>query len=195
MRLERIDSVMLIREYDYKKEHQWLRNAAEENARRPFRAIVSTKNESSTDNLLIGADIDPTDPPTLWIVPTSVHIERTPDIMAACVKDLLSQCDDVLFIDPYFSPSKPQHTKPLQKFLEAIASRGTRRMPSRIEYHSGNQDKDTATIQPQARPVGEASPSNKCEFDHRTLGEIANAQPLYPDGSWRSDVRPRTRHG
>ena len=144
--LERIGRSMLIRDYDYQKGHQWLRNAVDENEKRPFHAIVSTKNDGTTENLLIGSDIDPTEPPTLWVVPTSVHIQRSSDAMAACVHALLSQCNEVHFIDPYFGPGKPKHTEPLSKFLQAIASRGSRRMPIRIEYHAGNQDQDTRTF-------------------------------------------------
>ena len=145
--LTRIDKVMLIRDFDYEKGHEWVRNAVEENQKRPFHSIVSTKNHGSATNLLIGDDIDPTDPPVLWIVPTSIHIKREPTPMANCVLALLSQCDEALFIDPYFGPGKKKHTDPLKMFLQAIVSRGTRRMPSRIEYHGGNQDQDTTKYQ------------------------------------------------
>jgi hypothetical protein len=145
--LTRIDRVMLVRDFDYQKAHQWLRNAAEENQRRPFHAIVAAENYGSTANLLVGADLDPTNPPPLWIVPTSVQIRREPGIMAACVQSLLSQCDEVLFVDPYFGPGKRSHLEPLIQFLQAIARRGQRRKPSRIEYHAGNQDKDTVRVQ------------------------------------------------
>lgn len=146
--LNRIKALMFVREYrTYTKGHQWIRNAIEENEHTSFRAIVSTKHDGRIPNLIVGGDIDPTNPPDLWVVPTSIHIERTPEAMAACVKDLLSQCDEVLFIDPFFGPGKRQHTEPLRRFLEAIASRGTRRMPTRVEYHSGDLDQDTVTLQ------------------------------------------------
>lgn len=145
--LRRIDKVLLIREFDYEKAHDWIRNAVEENQNRPFHSIISTKNFGNTTNLLIGDDLDPTDPPDLWIVPTSIHIKREPALMANCVLALLSQCNEALFIDPYFGPGKKQCTEPLQMFLEAISSRGGRRMPSRIEYHAGNQDRDTSRYQ------------------------------------------------
>ena len=144
--LLRIESSMFIRDFDYEKGHQWIRNAVEENQKRPFHAIVSSATHKDASNVLIGGDIDPTDPPNLWIVQTSIRINRTPDEMAACVQDLLSQCDEVLFIDPYFGPGKSKCTEPLKKFLEAVARRGSRRMPSRIEYHLGNQDKDLVTF-------------------------------------------------
>lgn len=138
--LTRIEKVMFIRSFDYQKPHKWLRNAAEENQRRPFHAIVSSGKFDGVDNYLIAEDLDPTNPHELWMVPTSVHINRTAEEMAACVKDLLSQCTEVLFIDPHFGPAKQTHIVTLQKFLEAVASRGARRMPTRIEYHCGNQD-------------------------------------------------------
>ncbi len=144
--LARFDSLMLIREYDYEKGHQWLRNAVDENAKRPFQAIVTTKNHNNAHNLVIGNDIDPTKPPPLWVVPTSAQINRTPEEMAACVKDLLSQCKEVLFVDPYFAPNEAKYTEPLRKFLKAIGSRGTRCMPNRVEYHLGNQDRNLATF-------------------------------------------------
>lgn len=142
-----IDRVMLIRDYDYNKGHDWIRNANDENQKRPFHAIVSTQSDGNQTNVIIGDNIDPMNPPPLWIVPTSVQIEREPSEMANCVLALLSQCDEALFIDPYFGPGKRKHTEPLKMFLQAIASRGTRRMPSRVEYHGGNQDQDTTKYQ------------------------------------------------
>jgi len=145
--LNRIDECMLVREYDYQKQHTWIRNAIDENTRRPFHAIVAGGAYPSVLNLLEASDIDPTNPPTLWKVPKSVNIERTPVQMASCVACLLSQCSEIIFIDPYFGPGKKKHTEPLKHFLQAIAARGTRKMPIRIEYHTGNQDLGTAKFQ------------------------------------------------
>lgn len=145
--LERLDSSMFVREFDYQKGHQWLRNAIDENSKRPFHAILSTKADGNVANLIVGTLLDPTNPPPLWVVPTSVHIDRVPDAMSQCVEALLSQCDEVLFVDPYFGPGKQKHTGPLKRFLQAIASRGPRRSPSRIEYHCGNQDQDVGKFQ------------------------------------------------
>jgi hypothetical protein len=98
-------------------------------------------------NLIVGSDLDPTNPPELWVVPTSVHILRTSVEMASCLTALLSQCNQVLFIDPYFGPGKRKYCEPLRRFLAAIASRGKRRMPGKIEYHTSNQDKGIARFQ------------------------------------------------
>lgn len=144
--LERLNNVMMIRYYDYNKGYEWLRNAADENGKRPFHAIVATKAHGNTQNLIIGSDLDPTDPPDLWVVPTSVHIQRVAADMASCVEPLLSQCDEVLFVDPYYGPGKKEHNEPLAEFLDAIASRGQRRWPTRIEYHTNNRDQDISTF-------------------------------------------------
>lgn len=145
--LTRIERVMLIRDCDYLNCHQWLRNAADEDQKRPFHAIISSQKTGSAGNILIGEDLDPTNPHALWIVPTSVQIAREPNAMSGCVEHLLSQCKEVMFIDPYFGPGKQTHIAPLQKFLDAIARRGTRPMPSRLEYHTGNLDLDRAAFQ------------------------------------------------
>lgn len=146
--LTRIKYLMLVRDYrNYDKGQTWLRNAIDENNHEAFHAIVSDGGAGQTNNSIGGKTLDPTGAPALWNVQTSIPIERTPEKMAWCVQHLLSQCDEVLFIDPYFGPGKRKHTEPLKKFLEAIASRGTRRMPTRIEYHCGNQDLDLAAFQ------------------------------------------------
>ncbi len=145
--LSNIDLLMLAQSRTYDGTKGWLDNAVEENVSNPFHAILATMNENDTKNMVIGQDIDPTLLPELLVVPTSVHIKRKSREMAACVSSLLSQCNEVLFIDPYFGPGRRKHTEPLQYFLQAIAARGSRRMPIRIEYHSGNQDQDTTTFQ------------------------------------------------
>lgn len=145
--LNRLDDAMLIREYDYQKNHLWLRNALEENAKRPFHAIVSSGAQNNSTNYVDGTAIDPTAPPALWIVPASIRVARQPQLMADCVTAILTQCSEVIFVDPYFGPGKINHTEPLKCFLKAIAKRGSRAMPTRVEYHTGNQDRGTAQFQ------------------------------------------------
>ncbi len=61
--------------------------------------------------------------------------------MAACVSVLLSIAQEIVFIDPYFSPRSTKTTDPLKAFLAAIANRTARQsLPSRIDFHAGNQD-------------------------------------------------------
>jgi hypothetical protein len=145
--LSSIDALMLISSRNYDGNKQWLENAIAENSTNPFHAILSNRNIGQAANLVIGEDLVPTKMPELIVVPTSVHITREPKRMAECIESLLSQCNEVIFVDPYFGPGKRQHTEPLKLFLNAIANRGNRRMPNRIEYHCGNQYQDRLQFQ------------------------------------------------
>ena len=144
--LTNMDDLMLIRAFNYEKGHEWIRNAVDEHNLRPFHAIVSTKNHNKTPSVILGQDIDPTDPPALWSVPTSRRIKRRANEMAECVHTLLTQAREVLFIDPYYGPARLTHRVPLTKFLASIADRDGRLMPNRIEYHTSNFDNNIPAL-------------------------------------------------
>ena len=138
---------MITREHDYNDSHSWLKNAIEENKKRPFHAIATTTKKGTTKNLLDGKSLDPTKPHKLWKIPVSIQVKRDAVAMMTCVSLLLSLSDEIVFIDPYFDPGARRYTDPLKLFLHAMANRGRRKMPTRIEYHGGNQNTDKANFQ------------------------------------------------
>jgi len=139
--LTRLDEKMLPRDGVFDDAKSWFKNAIDENRRAPFHAIVTTTRSGATQNLINGLELDPTDPPKLWDAPTSVNVRRIAADMAACVGRLLSIATEIVFIDPYFSPRATKTIDPLKAFLAAMAQRTSRQnMPTKLEFHAGNQD-------------------------------------------------------
>lgn len=138
--LTRVDLKMVRRQHQYDPSKTWHKNAIEENKLRPFHAIVSSSRRGQAANLLDGTSIDPSRPHPLWNAPTSTTVRRRAADMALCVEVLLALADEIIFVDPYFTPRQGEKTRPLRAFLSAIANRGNRPMPSKIEYHTRNAD-------------------------------------------------------
>jgi len=64
-------------------------------------------------------------------------VPRRAKEMAECVSAVLSRSDEILFVDPYFSPGPNCWKKPLQAFILQAARRP--RIPYRLEFHTCNK--------------------------------------------------------
>jgi hypothetical protein len=135
-RLKHIDDRLLPSNRAYEISRSWLDNAETQQATsRPFHAIISTENPRSRPDVLITDELNETAP--LWDVPREGRILRNAQALAACVRPLLQASCEVLFIDPYFDPSKHRYRRTLQYFFQALD--GNHRI-QRIEYHlDGNR--------------------------------------------------------
>ncbi|HEX3771859.1 MAG TPA: hypothetical protein VHV30_13375 [Polyangiaceae bacterium] len=79
----------------------WLKNAEQEHARQPFRAIIA--NEASSCPQAIDADdVDERSP--MWNVEHGRLVARTPEGIGAALGPLVARAERVIVVDPYFSP-------------------------------------------------------------------------------------------
>ena len=95
----------------------WLANARRENAREPFRAIITRENPDAEPFILPIDELHGATP--LWQVPTDLAVPREALDMAAVIAHLLAHSTEVVFIDPYFHPKKNKFVRPLRAFCKA----------------------------------------------------------------------------
>jgi hypothetical protein len=109
----------------------WLRNAEDQHAREPFRAIISTRNPNGLGRVLLAPELD--DDTQHWNVPRELRVARDADAMAACVEGFFAHSKEILFVDPHFAPEHERYRATLSEFI-TVAHRGGKRF-ARIEYH------------------------------------------------------------
>ena len=59
--------------------------------------------------------------------------------MATLIASLLLLSKEIIFIDPYFNPSKRQYKQSFKAFFQLIESRDIEDLPKRIEIHTKDQ--------------------------------------------------------
>ncbi len=123
-RLKQIKSRLTRSARPYNPGLDWLRNAEDEHARRPFQAIVSTRNPNGLDRVLLVSDLD--EGTEHWNVPRELHVPREAGAMAASVEGLFAHSKELLFVDPHFAPEAKRYRDTLSEFI-AIAHRGGRK--------------------------------------------------------------------
>lgn len=121
--------------YLWKNTYDWLKNAEEENERRPFHAILSSDNPRSTPNVLRVHDNDDfmEEPPKTWPSPSSIVVERTAASMAEAVRPMLNCASRIVFVDPYFRATRAKYRNPLRQFLQLVR---TDLPPVMIQVHA-----------------------------------------------------------
>jgi hypothetical protein len=125
------------RHHEWNEQLPWLDNAVLEHGKRPFHAIVATRNVLGLDDIL-PEDIDITAPPRLWQVPRSTAVQRKAAVMADAARKLLRLSRTVLFIDRNFTPKDKGFRVALEAFLGALLDQHKKWLASRIEYHLGD---------------------------------------------------------
>jgi hypothetical protein len=80
-----------------------MQNAAIENARLAFHAILATANPAGNAQVLIGDNVDEQTP--LWSCPRGIIVPRQATQMAAAIGVLLRYAQEIVLVDPYMSPS------------------------------------------------------------------------------------------
>jgi hypothetical protein len=79
----------------------WQTNA--EMAKEPFDAVIAKENPRKKANVLIAGEFDKSQEP--YRTQTQQDIHRTPEAMAKASLSLLSLCEEIRIIDPFFDPS------------------------------------------------------------------------------------------
>ena len=130
-RLAQIDIKLFDQSRPYDGTKPWLQNAENNHHSNPFRAIVATQNPRNQYHILQPDDLD--DGCVLWHVAREKRIQRTAAALAACAAPIISQSQEILFVDPHFGPELPRYCATFNEFLRVIHS--VCLFPIRIEYH------------------------------------------------------------
>ena len=113
--IQRLSEVMVVRrEATWKPDRTWLDNAVEEHERIPFHAIVARSNPSAHPRVLVADVLD--ERAALWNKPHGMLVSRAADQISDAVRDMLRVASNVVFVDPYFSPS------PDRGYVEVLAA-------------------------------------------------------------------------
>jgi len=137
----------------------WLENAEREHQRLPFHAILARTNPRSHPVVLTDADLEEDDDGR-WAVKRDRFVVRNTEEMANAVAPLLQYSSQVLFIDPYFSPERLSHRRPLEAFLERLVRLGISDPPQRVEVYTAEKKEENffrrecETKLPQCIPEG-----------------------------------------
>jgi hypothetical protein len=133
--LRQIDGISVRRQgsvFDDSNGSSWMQNAAIENARLAFHAILATANPAGNAQVLVGDNVDEQTP--LWSCPRGIIVPRQATQMAAAIGVLLRYAQEIVLVDPYMSPSAARRKiDALRAFLTAIAAGRGDRPPRRIE--------------------------------------------------------------
>jgi hypothetical protein len=131
-RLRNIDDKLIPSNRAYNSQGKtWLENAIEQHIQIPFGAIIACNKMDGSDYVIdvneLAAGLE------LWDVPTQCICERKPEKLAECLQMLFRVSKEIIFVDPYFNPTKKRYQETIGRYLEVAGSE----MPtiSRIEYH------------------------------------------------------------
>jgi hypothetical protein len=138
--LANIRSALIRRRSDgYRVEDPWLLNAENEHLVRPFRAIVGQENPRNRDFVLVGHQLDESNP--LWRVAHGVVINRTPAEIAAVVKPLLKISETLVFVDRHFGPENARHRQVFEALMGTCIA-GRARDPRAVVFFTGTAATD-----------------------------------------------------
>lgn len=116
----------------------WLENAEEENSRLPFHAIIARSNPKDNEYILTSENIG-SEKISLWSNPKGLVVKRNAKDMAAAVSSLLSNCSEVVFVDPHFGPENKRHVRPLGAFLGFMVNNQFLKVIKRIEVYTSDK--------------------------------------------------------
>jgi hypothetical protein len=114
----------------------WLERAETEHAKRPFHAILARENPRENDYVVPAARLV-ADGHTRWAVPDNPPVSRNAAELVAAVAPMLRTCGHIVFIDPYFDPTKQRFMEPMAAFLQEIWANRYGAENPRIELHTG----------------------------------------------------------
>jgi len=123
--------------FDYDGNIPWLKNAELEHARKEFHAILAKTNPTNHSKVLTPSSLDLSN---LWQVKKQFYCPRQAHDMAQIVKEMLSNCSEVHFIDPYFDPSVKRWRRSFKDFLKSLFDGRTYRPEiERIIVHTSDK--------------------------------------------------------
>lgn len=133
-RLVWLDDRMMTRSHEWQAGRDWLSNAEDEHAKRPFHAIVAGANPRAKPEVLIADQLDQNTP--AWTVRREIVVARQAADLANALSPLLCLAREIVFIDPYFDPYKPRARATLREFLVRARTRGNGIQIQRVEFHT-----------------------------------------------------------
>lgn len=113
----------------------WLENALAEHGRHPFHAILTQHSPGKHERVICDDDLNASEC-RLWDVPTGTYAPRTAVELADAVKEILSLCSWVRFVDPYLSKNTKRHKDTLAAYLGILGSHRPVGPPVSIEIHT-----------------------------------------------------------
>jgi hypothetical protein len=138
---------------------EWIENAVEEHARRPFRVILNHKPSSQPDVTTI-EDIWRVAP---WKNPPSFSVPRQAGQMVDAALPLIHLSNALVLIDRNFNPKEGKFSKVLIEFAERLLQQAHGQKISQIKYVTAYDSNDQTTSQfecdcksflPSVLPVG-----------------------------------------
>jgi len=112
----------------------WLTNAVSHMATQPFHAIVASENPMAAKAVLVAGDFSKDDP--CYTVRNQSSVPRRAADLADCGRLLLSNCEELQFIDPHFNPSEPRFKNAFEAMLQICNLPGLKR----LEIHRERPD-------------------------------------------------------
>lgn len=131
-RLVWLDDRMMSRSSEWQPGHDWLSNAENEHAKRPFHAIVAGANPRTKPEVLVADELDQNTPK--WSVNRETVVARQATDLANALSPLLSLARDIVFVDPHFSPYNNRARATLREFLVRARSRQNGIQIQRVEF-------------------------------------------------------------
>lgn len=148
-------------DYNYDASLPWLECAELEHHRIPFKAIVASRNPRNLPDIILNTELGMSKNDRRWITNTFPTL-RQAKAMANAIEPMLSNCSEVILVDPYFTPAEPKKTKPLQAFLKSLMNNRkspVTRLDVVIKYDETKGDNDSFRIKclnilPNYMPAG-----------------------------------------
>lgn len=96
----------------------WLANAISQNADKPFRAIIASANPDDDQSVLLVDELDENAP--LMVAPHDCAIVRNAPDIAGAMALLLRTSNEILLVDPYYSPFNANYRSTLRECLRIV---------------------------------------------------------------------------
>jgi hypothetical protein len=93
----------------------WLEYAEQER----ISLIIARTNPRNNPNVIIGSTLGDV-AESRWDLPQGKPVARKAQVMAGVVSSLLSNCSEVVFVDPHLGFENPRHQRPFRAFFKAI---------------------------------------------------------------------------
>ena len=113
----------------------WLERAEAEHAVRPFHAIVATQNPRNHEQIIMADELIEKGH-NLWQMTDNSAVRRTAAELVTAVAPVLRVCRQIIFIDPYFDPTKSRFIKPMDGFLKKIWNNRYGAAKPQVELHT-----------------------------------------------------------
>jgi len=111
----------------------WLGNALREHEQRPFHAILARSNPAGHEDVVSGDDLAGHADRPLWSTRRTRAASRRAQDLAQVVAPLLRISSTIIFVDPYFTPSRREYRETLAAFLCQATTGRPVPLPARVE--------------------------------------------------------------